>query len=181
MVAAATVFGILGICVALILFLSPIPTIRRVLRDRTSSSFSQLPFVMQIVESSYWSLWAIAVGERLEMLVNNIIGITFMATYVIIFSCYVPQEKKRITTLHLLVSVILVASGFIILFAFEKETASLILSVAAVVLNIVKYASPLSVARMVIQTQSVEFLPLPLTTACLLCSIFWVRPPSPLA
>mmetsp|Transcript_59495 Transcript_59495/g.154538 ORF Transcript_59495/g.154538 Transcript_59495/m.154538 type:complete len:126 (+) Transcript_59495:2-379(+) len=48
-----------------------------------------------------------------------------------------------------------------------------IFGVSAVSLNCIKYASPLSVTRLVVRTQSVEFMPLPLTLASLACGIFW--------
>jgi len=173
MVELSVVFGILGICVALFLFLSPIPTIRRIVRARNSLEYSQLPYLAQVVESSFWSLWAIAQGDRLEMLINNLIGITFMTIYVIIFTCFVSNVKRNSTYLQILVSVVLVTIGIVVLLFVENSTASLFLSIAAVVLNCIKYASPLSVAKLVIQTKSVTYMPLPLTIACMLCSILW--------
>ena len=169
----SNVFGILGIIVALILFLSPVPTIRRIFRERNSLEYSQLPFICQVVESSFWTLWAISVGDRLEMLVNNIIGISFMLIYIIIFSSFVPASKRSTTALHLSVAAVLVGVGVAALCLLPKSAGSLSLSIAAVVLNCIKYASPLSVARMVVQTKSVEFLPLPLTLACFACSVLW--------
>jgi len=169
----SNVFGILGIIVALILFLSPVPTIRRIFRERNSLEYSQLPFICQVVESSFWTLWAISVGDRLEMLVNNIIGISFMLIYIIIFSSFVPASKRSTTALHLSVAAVLVGVGVAALCLLPKSSGSLSLSIAAVVLNCIKYASPLSVARMVVQTKSVEFLPLPLTLACFACSVLW--------
>ena len=67
------VFGIAGIGAALFLFLSPLPTVRRILRAKTIEEFSMLPYAAQICESTLWVCWAIATGDRPEMLINNIV------------------------------------------------------------------------------------------------------------
>jgi solute carrier family 50 (sugar transporter) len=174
MVSLSTIFGVLGILVAGILFLSPATTIRQVIKHKSTLDFSQLPYLAQIVESSFWTLWSLTVPNRLEMLINNVIGVGFMSIYVIIFLYFINQEKKRKAYQHVGTALILISIGVIVMFSVQKvSSASFFFAVAAVVLNILKYASPLSVAKMVIKTKSVEFMPLPLTLACLACSVLW--------
>eukprot|EP00929_Paragymnodinium_shiwhaense_P013510 TRINITY_DN121359_c0_g1_i1.p1 TRINITY_DN121359_c0_g1~~TRINITY_DN121359_c0_g1_i1.p1 ORF type:complete len:276 (+),score=54.82 TRINITY_DN121359_c0_g1_i1:63-890(+) len=168
---ASQLFGTLGIVAALCLFLSPVPTCRRVLKERSTLSFSVLPYLAQMVESSWWALWAVAAGDRLEMLLNNGIGATINFFYVAIFFALASAEHKRRLRVQVAFGSFLV--GIAALIAVFVEDPDTIFGVAAVTLNTLKYASPLSVARMVIVTQSVEFMPLPLTLASLACGIFW--------
>jgi solute carrier family 50 protein (sugar transporter) len=173
MVSLSSVFGILGILVAGVLFLSPVTTIRTIVRNKNTLKFSQLPYLAQIVESSFWTLWSLTVPNRSEMLINNIIGVSFMSIYVIVFLYFVDKKNRTKAYLHVGVALILINTGLVVYLSVPQSTASLFLSVAAVVLNVVKYASPLSVAKLVIQTKSVQYMPLPLTLACLACSVLW--------
>ena len=173
MVSLSSVFGILGILVAGVLFLSPVTTIRTIVRNKNTLKFSQLPYLAQIVESSFWTLWSLTVPNRSEMLINNIIGVSFMSIYVIVFLYFVDKKNRTKAYLHVGVALILINTGLVVYLSVPQSTASLFLSVAAVVLNVVKYASPLSVAKLVIQTKSVQYVPLPLTLACLACSVLW--------
>ncbi len=169
------VFGALGIAVALVLFLSPVPTFRRIVRARSTLAFSQAPFLAQLVESSFWAMWSTTVHGRLEMLINNLVGCACMLVYVVLFACFAHgSERRRRVVLQDGVAVAMVAAGLAVLLLVEDQAvASTVLSACAVTLNTVKYASPLSVARLVVRTKSVEFMPLPLTLACLACSVLW--------
>jgi solute carrier family 50 (sugar transporter) len=72
-----------------------------------------------------------------------------------------------------LVALCLMLIALTIYLTVGKLLAQTILVSCAVFYNCVKYSSPLSVAKLVIATHSVEFMPLPLTLACLLCSLLW--------
>jgi len=163
--------GYLGIAAALGLFLSPVPTCRRICRKKSSEHFSALPYLAQLVESSWWALWAVAAGDRLEMLFNNLAGASFMAVYVIVF-LVLPCKEHRVKIYCQSVLALLLV-GIAVAIAVLVESPDHIFGLSAVTLNILKYSAPLSVAKHVIETQSVEFLPLPLTLASLACGIFW--------
>lgn len=164
-------FGYLGVAAALGLFLSPVSTCRRICRKKSSEQFSALPYLAQFVESSWWALWAIAAGDRMEMLVCNVIGASFMAVYVVVF-LVLPSKEHRVK-IYCQSAVAFLLVGIAVTVAILVKDPDTIFGVSAMTLNILKYASPLSVARRVIATQSVEYLPLPLTLASLACGICW--------
>lgn len=164
-------FGYLGVAAALGLFLSPVSTCRRICRKRSSEQFSALPYLAQLVESSWWALWAVAAGDRMEMLVCNMIGASFMAVYVVVFLA-LPSKEHRVK-IYCQSAVAFLLVGVAVTVAILVKDPDTIFGVSAMTLNILKYASPLSVARRVIATQSVEYLPLPLTLASLACGICW--------
>lgn len=169
--AASMVFGYCGVAAAFCLFLSPVPTCRRICNERSILAFSILPYLAQFVESSWWALWALAAGDRFEMLLNNVIGASFMLSYVFVFAFFVQRERRVSTYGQIAVALLLV--GCAMLVAVFVENPDTIFGVSAVTLNCIKYASPLSVTRQVIKTKSVEFMPLPLTLASLACGVFW--------
>lgn len=105
------------------------------------------------------------------MLVNNVVGATIMLLYIGVFTCFCTKERRLVVYAQISVAVVLV--GVAVAIAVLVKNPETIFGVSAVSLNTVKYASPLSVACLVIRTRSVEFMPLPLTLASLACGVFW--------
>lgn len=164
-------FGTCGIVAAACLFLSPVPTCYRIVKQRNTERFSVLPYLAQTVESSWWMLWAIASGNRFEMLLNNAVGASINLVYVLIFVVLAAREWRTTIWLQCAVGGLLIGLGGVV--ALTVEDPDTTFGVAAVTLNTIKYASPLAAARDVIKTRSVEFMPLPLTLAAFACSVFW--------
>ena len=155
------------------LFLSPVPTFRRIVRARSTLAFSQAPF-HQLVEPALGHVvhhrpWASRDAHQQPR------GCACMLSYVVLFACFAcGSEKRRRVMLQDGIAVAMVAAGVAVLLLVEdRAVASTVLSACAVTLNTIKYASPLSIARLVVRTKSVEFMPLPLTLACLACSVLW--------
>jgi len=114
--------------------------------------------------------------NRLEVLITNVLGALFMFTYACIFIYFAqrqPAPRRRVLNMQALVALCLMLIALTIYLTVGKLLAQTILVSCAVFYNCVKYSSPLSVAKLVIATHSVEFMPLPLTLACLLCSLLW--------
>lgn len=107
----------------------------------------------------------------MEMLLNNVIGASFMAIYVVIF-LVLPNREHRVK-IYCQSAVAFALVGVAVAIALLVESPDEIFGASAVTLNILKYASPLSVARHAIATQSTEFLPLPLTLASFACGVLW--------
>lgn len=164
-------FGYLGIASAFGLFLSPVPTCRRICHKKSSEEFSALPYLAQFVESSWWALWAVAAGDRMEMFLNNVIGASLSAIYVVVFLVF-PNREHRVK-IYWQSAVAFALVGVAVPIAILVKSPDEIFGASAVTLNILKFASPLSVARHVIATQSTEYLPLPLTLACFAVGVLW--------
>ena len=176
MVEVSTILGVGGIVVAFGLFLSPLSTIQRIIKGKSTFDFSQLPFLTQLVESSHWALWSTTLSNREEVFITNVLGALFMFTYACIFMFYAQQQpvpQRKALNLQALLAFCLILIALSIFLLVEKSLARTLLVACAVFYNCLKYSSPLSVARLVISTKSVQFMPLPLTLACLLCSLLW--------
>ena len=93
------------------LFLSPIPTYRKIVEAKDVQSFSALPAITQLVESTFWLLWAISVGDRNEVVACNLLGVSSQLVYVIIFACYTPKKRFPLLALQLSFALVIILSG----------------------------------------------------------------------
>lgn len=176
MVAASAVLGISGFIMAFALFLSPIPMFKRILKEKNTFEFSQVSFLTQLVESFHWSLWCTTLPDRMELLYTNIVGIAIMLTYASIFMFYAQRQEgpaRKVINLQAWLALFLILVGVVVFFTVESTLSQTILVSGAVFYNILKYSAPLSVAQLVISSKSVEFMPLSLTLAGLVCSSLW--------
>lgn len=183
--ALAEGFGTAGVVAAFYLFLSPLPTAKTICKKKSSLHFSSLPYLSQLLESGLWLIYALMQGpDKVHIAVNNGLGCFFMLLCLSLFLLFPSSPDATFTrprTAAALLGICVVLGATVGYSAAMDFTcvgggASGVCShvgVAAVVLNIVKYTSPLGVLRRVVQTKSVEFMPLNLTLACLACSICW--------
>ncbi|KAH0975536.1 hypothetical protein GBA52_017435 [Prunus armeniaca] len=64
---------------------------------------------------------------------------------------------------------------FVVLYCFHTtKRRSLIVGIICIVFNILMYASPLTIMKMVIKTKSVKYMPFYLSLASLLNGVVWV-------
>lgn len=169
-------FGIFGNVTALFLFLSPIITFRRVIRNKTTEDFSGVPYNMTLLNcllSAWYGLPFVSPNNLLVSTINGI-GAFIEAIYVLIFLIYAPR-KLRYRMLGLLAIVCSVFAGvaLVSMLALHGNSRKLLCGTAATVFSICMYASPLSIMRLVIKTKSVEFMPFFLSLFVFLCGTSW--------
>eukprot|EP00268_Persea_americana_P059432 TRINITY_DN7291_c0_g2_i3.p1 TRINITY_DN7291_c0_g2~~TRINITY_DN7291_c0_g2_i3.p1 ORF type:complete len:125 (-),score=5.64 TRINITY_DN7291_c0_g2_i3:1012-1386(-) len=88
--------GVAGNIFAFGLFISPIPTFRRIIRNRSIEQFSGLPYIYALLNcliTLWYGLPMITPGIILVATVNSI-GATFQLIYIIIFIIYAENMKK---------------------------------------------------------------------------------------
>ena len=176
--AVAGVIGAGGDVTAILLFLSPVPTFLKIIRERSTMSFSIFPYLSGLWNCFLWSLYALPVitEDRLTPLICNSIGLGLQIAYLALFIAFCPKDQRRHTALLVLACA---APPFILglsvlgIWSAPPNTYTYALGWLALLVNIAFYASPLRVVGLVIRTKSVEFMPLPMTVCCLLCSSFW--------
>ncbi|GMI41058.1 hypothetical protein TeGR_g2279 [Tetraparma gracilis] len=177
-----TLVGSFGNLAAFSLFLSPVPTMRTIIRARDVKDFSILPQLVQLVESTLWSCWSVRVGYK-EVQVCNLTAVLAMSVYISIFSFVrfffgaksnSANSSKNLLLVQLAITALLVSATLAFFFLAASSTTSTTVFVSlATAICVVKYASPLSVIKLVVRTKSTEFMPLPLTLACLACGVLW--------
>ncbi|CAL0326486.1 unnamed protein product [Lupinus luteus] len=165
--------GVAGNIFAFVLFVSPIPTFRRIIRNGSTELFSGLPYVYALVNCliCMWYGTPLISPDNLLITTVNSIGAIFQFVYIIIFMIYAEKEKK-VRMLGLLLAVlgifaIIIAGSLQIA---DDVTRRLFVGSLSCASLISMFASPLFIIKLVIQTKSVEFMPFHLSLSTFLMS-----------
>ncbi|KAK4794892.1 hypothetical protein SAY86_012886 [Trapa natans] len=166
--------GVAGNIFAFGLFVSPIFTFRRIIRNRSTEHFSGLPYVYALL-NCWICLWygtPLISSDNTMVMTVNAMGSVFQLVYIILFIIYADKRKKvRMCGLLL---------GEVILFAIivvgslqihNPEARKIFVGVLSGITLISMFASPLFIITLVIRTRSVEFMPFYLSLSTFLMSI----------
>ncbi|WOK99854.1 bidirectional sugar transporter SWEET4-like [Canna indica] len=172
-----TVVGIIGNGTALVLFLSPAPTFRRIWKSGSVEQFPAVPYLATLLNCMLWVLYGLPAVHPHSTLVITIngAGLVIELIYVLIYLRYSDKNQRLQVFLMLLAEVVFVgAVAAVVLNLFHTfQRRSLVVGLLCVIFCIVMYASPLSAMKEVIKTKSVEFMPLSLSLASFLNGICW--------
>ncbi|KAK4752891.1 hypothetical protein SAY87_021689 [Trapa incisa] len=138
--------GFAGNIFAFGLFVSPIPTFRRIIRNRSTEHFSGLPYIYALL-NCWICLWygtPLISSNNLLIMTVNTMGSVFQLVYIILFIIYADKRKKtRMCGL---------LSGEAILFAIivmgslqihDHEVRKIVVGVLSGITLISMFASPL--------------------------------------
>ncbi|KAL4565402.1 hypothetical protein LXL04_029496 [Taraxacum kok-saghyz] len=174
---ARTAVGIIGNVIALILFLSPVPTFIQIVKKGSVEQFSAVPYLATFINCGIWVLYGLPVVHPHSLLVITINGTGFVieTVYLLLFLIY-SDRKQRIKVLLIAVAELVflgVLSALVLTVAHTTKVRSDIVGSIAIVGNIMMYAAPLSVMKLVITTKSVEYMPFFLSLFSTLNGISW--------
>uniref|UniRef100_A0A452Z613 Bidirectional sugar transporter SWEET n=1 Tax=Aegilops tauschii subsp. strangulata TaxID=200361 RepID=A0A452Z613_AEGTS len=174
---AKFLFGISGNVIALFLFLSPVPTFWRIIRNKSTEEFSGVPYNMTLLNcllSAWYGLPFVSPNNVLVSTINGV-GAVIETVYVVIFLVFASNRKARLRTLGLAsaVAAVFTVVALVSMLALHGPARKLLAGLAMTVFSICMYASPLSIMRMVIKTKSVEYMPFLLSLAVFLCGTSW--------
>ncbi|GAB2248994.1 hypothetical protein Droror1_Dr00012353 [Drosera rotundifolia] len=175
---ARTAVGIIGNVISVGLFMSPVPTFLRIIKKKDVENFKPDPYIATILNCFLWVFYGMPFVHPHSMLVQTIngFGIFIEAIYISIFFIYSNWPKRRKILLWLLgeavMFVAIVLSTLLAVHGTKKRT--IIAGTFCVILNVIMYASPLTVMRMVIKTKSVKYMPFWLSVANLANGLTWM-------
>ncbi|XP_075085969.1 bidirectional sugar transporter SWEET2a-like [Nicotiana tabacum] len=166
--------GIAGNLFAFILFVSPIPTFKRIVGSKSTEQFSGLPYIYALL-NCFICLWygtpIVSPGIILVFTVNSV-GAVFQFVYIIIFIIFAEREKKlKMLGLLLGVFAVFAAVVSISICLFEPPSRQTFVGYLSVISLISMFASPLFIINLVIRTKSVEYMPFYLSLATFLMSL----------
>lgn len=166
--------GVAGNLLAFVLFVSPIPTFRRIIRSKSTEQFSGQPYIYSLLNCliCLWYGLPIVSPGIIHIATVNSVGAVFQLTYIIIFIVY-AEKNKKVNMLGLLVAVFAVFAiiVFISLRFFESSSRQLFVGYISVFSLISMFASPLFIINLVIRTKSVEYMPFYLSLSTFLMSV----------
>ena len=182
------IFGWVGCAAAWLLFIAPLPTMRKIVRAGNTGDFSPVPYLVSALQCGLWAVYALPFVTpcKLQPLVTNAIGSMLELSYVLLFIAYAPTQRRRmclvVATLALALALGAISAGALLIAPKlpitpwpdpKASKTTTVLGLICIVLNIAMYASPLVAVRTVIRSRSVTSMPLPLTIGCGFCSGCW--------
>ncbi|XP_076927678.1 bidirectional sugar transporter SWEET6b-like [Bidens hawaiensis] len=174
---ARNVIGVIGNIISIILFLSTVPTFYKIWKRKSVERFSPVPYLVTFVNCGLWIFYGLPLVHPHSLLVTttNGFGIVIESVYLLLFIIYSDHKKRIRVLLTLIVETIFLCVLVILVLSLTHTTKlrSAIVGGIAVGGNIVMYASPLSVMKMVITTKSVEYMPFLLSLFCFANGICW--------
>ncbi|KAK4423145.1 Bidirectional sugar transporter SWEET4 [Sesamum alatum] len=174
---ARTVVGIIGNVIALILFLSPVPTFCRIWKKRSVEQYSPLPYLATFINCGLWVLYGLPLVHPHSTLVVTINGTGFVIEilYLSLFLIFSDSKKRLRLVVIVVVECIFVAALALLVLTLVHTTKlrSAIIGSICMIGNIMMYASPLAVMKLVITTRSVEYMPFFLSLFSFLNGVSW--------
>ncbi|XP_047306724.1 bidirectional sugar transporter SWEET4-like [Impatiens glandulifera] len=172
-----TAVGLLGNVIALMLFMSPVPTFLAIYKKKSVEQYSPVPYIATIVNCALWVVYGLPIVHPHSLLVVTINGAGFCIQLIYLF-IFVIYSNKRMRLR--VVSVVLAEMAFVAVLAVlvlnlthSTKLRSTIIGSICMVGNIFMYASPLSVMKLVITTKSVEYMPFTLSLATFANAVCW--------
>ncbi|KAK4436829.1 Bidirectional sugar transporter N3 [Sesamum alatum] len=169
-------FGILGNLLTVLVFLAPGRTFFRIMKKKSTEEFQSVPYVVTLLSNMLWLYYAIILSNQIPLITVNSIGCFIEAIYISIYIAYAPK-KPRMLTLTLVLLLNFVGFGFTLIFTnFIVKGAKRIeyLGWICAALLASMYIAPLGIMKKVIQTKSVEFMPISLSFAIVVSAAMWV-------
>ncbi|KAF8379998.1 hypothetical protein HHK36_027467 [Tetracentron sinense] len=169
--------GVLGNIIALILFLSPVPTFIQIWKKGSVEQYSPAPYLATFLNCMLWILYGLPIVHPHSMLIITINGSGFIIelAYVILFILHSDGKKRLRVLVMLLVEFAFVGIVAILVMTVvhSYERRSLVVGSLCVFFGTLMYAAPLSVMKLVITTRSVEYMPFFLALASFANGICW--------
>nr|QHT64203.1 sugar efflux transporter 2b [Litchi chinensis] len=165
--------GIAGNVFAFGLFVSPIPTFRRIVRNRSTEQFSGLPYVYALLNCliTLWYGTPLISKDNISIMTVNSIGAAFQLVYLTLYISFAEKVKKlRMLGLILAVFGIFAIVAFGSLQIIDTSLRRIFVGLLSSAALISMFASPLFVINLVIRTKSVEFMPFYLSLSTFLMS-----------
>ncbi|XP_065862509.1 bidirectional sugar transporter SWEET4-like [Euphorbia lathyris] len=176
--AARNAVGIIGNVISFFLFLSPLPTFYRIIKNKDTQEFQFYPYVATVLNCMFWVFYGLPFVTKDNILVVTIngVGLGLELIYLAIFCFYDKQNKgrKRVAiglTGEVIFTAVIVTITMLAFHTHGKR--SLFVGVFCDAFNILMYSSPLLIMKKVIKTRSVEYMPLFLSLANFANGCIW--------
>ena len=159
---------------SLVLFLAPFPTIQQIRRDKGVGTLPLLPYTFLTASAFIWSVYGLLKKEA-KVWSANAVGLVLGVYYMTSFISFCPKASPTLpgsVKQHLQGLGALIVATLLVAFSPLKSSANVV-GLAAVMLTIGMFASPLSALKVVLQTKSAKSIPLPFTLASMVNCFLW--------
>ncbi|KAF3441283.1 hypothetical protein FNV43_RR15196 [Rhamnella rubrinervis] len=176
--AAHNIVGIIGNVISFGLFISPVPTFVRIIKNKTVEEFKPDPYIATVLNCLFWIFYGMPFVKPDSILVITInsIGLVLELIYLSIFFVYATTKGRKKVLIGLGVEVAFYAIIIVItlLSLHGTKKRSLMVGIICDIFNTMMYASPLTIMAKVIKTKSVKYMPFFLSLSNFLNGCVWV-------
>ncbi|KAI3720458.1 hypothetical protein L6452_21376 [Arctium lappa] len=169
------VFGLLGNIISTGVYFAPLPTFIEICKRKSTMGFQSFPYVVSLLSALLWLYYAFIKGGDTFLLISiNALGTFIESLYIIIFFLYATPDTKKQTFKGVSATVVfclVISLGT--LFTLQGETRVLVVGWVCVGISVAVFAAPLTIVFQVVRTESVEFMPLPLSCFLTLSAMMW--------
>ncbi|KAL2900531.1 Bidirectional sugar transporter NEC1 [Bienertia sinuspersici] len=177
------IFGILGNIVSFGVYLAPLPTFWRIIKQKSTLGFQSIAYSVALFSAMLLLYYASIKESNGTMIITiNSIGCAIEGSYLIIYLVYAPKKAKPsllgLFNLGFFGLIVVTTMAFVhgadthTMFSKGGMRESVVGWICGI-FSVCVFAAPLSVMRMVIKTKSVEFMPFWLSFSLTLCAIMW--------
>ena len=161
---------------SVLMYMSPIPTIRHVVRKGCVGDLPLLPYTVMVAGNFVWIVYGFLEGES-KIWMTNFVEFSLSVYYFIEFTNYAPQVSPTFpgavySHIYGILATWLVA--LLVTIFLPRAIAVHWVGEMTVLLTVATYASPLAAVRAVVQKQNSEAIPWPFTLAALGNNTLWV-------
>jgi len=170
----ATAMGYIAMASCVYLFMSPIPTMRKIMAQGTPGDFPDTPYIVALTNCTLWIMYALLKGLA-QPLYTNVLGAVLNVAWIIVFMMYHNGKNRMMLLGKVLVLMALCGAALTAALMIGGDTSQgqQVVGITADIFNAGMYGAPLAALSIVISTRSVECLPLPMGLGCILASACW--------
>ncbi|KAL2490453.1 Nodulin MtN3 family protein [Abeliophyllum distichum] len=153
--------GIIGNIISVLVFLSPVKTFWRIVKNRSTEEFESLPYICTLLNSSLWTYYGITKPDSYLVATVNGFGAVVETLYIILFIAFAPPWKRAKTAIVAAILDVgfLVAAISVTYFLLQGDMRINVTGFMCSGLNIIMYGSPLAAMKSVVTMKSVEYMP----------------------
>eukprot|EP00257_Ricinus_communis_P015666 XP_015573634.1 bidirectional sugar transporter SWEET5 isoform X2 [Ricinus communis] len=147
--AARNIIGVVGNLISFGLFASPIPTFIRIWKSNSVGEFKSDPYLASIMNCMLWNFYGLPMvhpGSTLLVTINSV-GLALELIYITIFFIYAQRNGRLKVTGFLFMEFVVMTAlvSFTLKFYDNHGQRSTLVGIFCVVINILMYASPLTI------------------------------------
>ncbi|KAL3834916.1 hypothetical protein ACJIZ3_009652 [Penstemon smallii] len=174
---ARNVVGIIGNIISLVLFLSPVTTFYGIWKKKSVEQFSPFPYLATFMNCGLWVLYGLPMvqpGNKLVVTINGS-GFAIEIVYLSLFIIFSDRKKRMRLVVFVVAECMLLAvlAVLVLTLAHTTKVRSAVVGSICIAGNIMMYAAPLAVMKLVIKTRSVEYMPFLLSLFAFLNGVLW--------
>ncbi|GAB4834607.1 hypothetical protein Ancab_032870 [Ancistrocladus abbreviatus] len=171
------VVGILGNIIAILLYLSPVPTFVKICKKGSVEQYSAAPYLVTLFSCLIYLLYGspFVTPNSVLLLSISAAGGLIEMVYLLVFVIYSTRKKRfQVIILSILeIVAVLVVAASVLCLVHTTKRRSQIVGILVVIIGTSMYAAPLAVMKQVIETRSVEYMPFLLSLASLASAAIW--------